>query len=305
MELAVVFLFFLPRRFRIICFLIVTPWEAIVILTANYTFLNYLVLALGFLLLDDKFLQRIVPERFHHGLTFSDCHPEQSDTESKDLQSLSDVVEPKSLRKHIDALRLAISAVCLTLIFYATTSELIHMLWRNAPLPAAPVTALEPFRIANQYGLFAVMTRGRYEIEFQGSNDGQNWTAYPFRYKPQALNQPPGIYAPYQPRFDWNLWFASLGDWQQNSIVPLTEERLLTASPDVLALFAGNPFSQAPPKYVRAILWQYWFTSMAEKRATGLWWRRQLLGQYAPTLTRKPGGGFDAVQWPEPLPPHD
>lgn len=72
----------------------------------------------------------------------------------------------------------------------------------------------ESSRIANQYGLFAVMTRGRYEIEFQGSNDGQNWLAYPFRYKPQALDRPPGIYAPYQPRFDWNLWFASLGDWR-------------------------------------------------------------------------------------------
>jgi len=150
-----------------------------------------------------------------------------------------------------------------------------------------------------------VMTRGRYEIEFQGSNDGENWTAYPFRYKPQALDEPPGIYAPYQPRFDWNLWFASLGEWRQNSIVPLTEERLLSASPDVLALFSGNPFNQAPPKYVRAVLWQYWFTSMAEKRATGLWWRRQLLGLYAPVLTLKPDGTFDAVQWPEPLPPHD
>ena len=131
------------------------------------------------------------------------------------------------------------------------------------------MTALEPFRIANRYGLFAVMTRGRYEIEFQGSNDGQNWMAYPFRYKPQALSKPPGIYAPYQPRFDWNLWFASLGSWRENMIVPSTEERLLAGSPDVLALFAGNPFPQAPPQQVRAVLWQYWFTTMAEKRATG------------------------------------
>ena len=93
------------------------------------------------------------------------------------------------------------------------------------------------------------MTRGRYEIEFQGSNDGQNWTAYPFRYKPQALNERPGIYAPYQPRFDWNLWFASLGDWRQNQIVPLTEERLLQNNRDVLAFFRANPFAAAPPKY--------------------------------------------------------
>ena len=64
-------------------------------------------------------------------------------------------------------------------------------LWPDLPSAHAPIVALEPFRIANQYGLFAVMTRGRYEIEFQGSNDGQNWTAYPFRYKPQALNEAP------------------------------------------------------------------------------------------------------------------
>ncbi len=126
-------------------------------------------------------------------------------------------------------------------IFYATTAQMIWIVWR-VPLPTSPVAALDPFRIANRYGLFAVMTRGRYEIEFQGSNDGQNWTAYPFRYKPQDPGQRPGIYAPYQPRFDWNLWFASLGAWRENMIVPSTEERLLAGSPDVLALFAGNPF---------------------------------------------------------------
>ncbi len=64
LELGLVFMLFFPRRIRIICFFIVTPWEAGVILTANYTFLNYLVLFLGFLLLDDKFLRRFVPARF-------------------------------------------------------------------------------------------------------------------------------------------------------------------------------------------------------------------------------------------------
>jgi hypothetical protein len=208
------------------------------------------------------------------------------------------------LEAHWNPARLAIAAVMLTWVGYVTTAKLIGMPLRGIPLPTAPIVALEPFRIANQYGLFAVMTRGRYEIEFQGSNDGQNWTAYPFRYKPQALNEPPRIYAPYQPRFDWNLWFASLGDWQQNNIVPLTEERLLTNDADVLALFRGNPFPQQPPRYVRSVLWQYWFTSLDEKRRTGNWWRRQLLGLYAPELTRAPQG-FSVVQWPEELPPHD
>jgi hypothetical protein len=193
----------------------------------------------------------------------------------------------------------------LTWIFYNTTIEMLGIPFRGLPLPTLPIATLEPFRIANQYGLFAVMTNGRYEIEFQGSNDGQNWTAYPFRNKPQALNEAPRIYAPYQPRFDWNLWFASLGDWRQDQIVPLTEQRLLENDNDVLALFKDNPFPQAPPRFVRAVLWQYWFTSREEKRATGNWWRRQYLGLYAPQLTRAPDGRTGVVQWPDELPMHN
>jgi hypothetical protein len=184
-------------------------------------------------------------------------------------------------------------------IFYATTAEMLG----NAHLPTAPVTALEPFRIANQYGLFAVMTRGRYEIEFQGSNDGQNWTPYSYRNKPQALNQPPRIYAPYQPRFDWNLWFASLGSWRDYPIVPNTEVRLLSNDKDVLELFAGNPFPKAP-REIRVLLWQYWFTTLAEKRQTGLWWRRQLLGLYAPTVEKMPDGQINVIEWPN-VPPRE
>jgi hypothetical protein len=179
------------------------------------------------------------------------------------------------------------------------------MLWSDLPLPTTPITDLEPFRVANQYGLFAVMTRGRYEIEFQGSNDGQNWTPYLFRYKPQPLNEAPRIYAPYQPRFEWNLWFASLGDWHQSNFVALTEERLLENDSDVLALFQSNPFPKSPPRYVRAVLWQYWFTSMEEKHRTGNWWKRNLLGLFAPVVIRQQDGKFSAVEWPDPLPPHD
>jgi hypothetical protein len=179
------------------------------------------------------------------------------------------------------------------------------MVFGRLPLPMQPVTMLEPFRIANQYGLFAVMTRGRYEIEFQGSRNGQDWVAYPFRFKPQALDRAPGIYAPYQPRFEWNLWFASLGSWQQNPLVPRTEERLLTNDPDVLALFAGNPFASAPPLQVRAVLWQYWFTSIPQKRTNGDWWTRRLLGLYAPVLGRDAQGTVGIVQMPDVLPPHE
>ena len=280
MELAIVWMILLPRRWRILCFFIVTPWEIGVIFTANYTFLNYLVLALGFLLLDDSFFRRWVKIK-----------PEEERT-----------LPP---RRTLQNFGVAVSAVLLCLVAYVTTVKLITIIFGRLPLPMQPVTMIEPFRIANQYGLFAVMTRGRYEIEFQGSRDGQQWIAYPFRFKPQALNQAPGIYAPYQPRFEWNLWFASLGSWQQNPLVPRTEERLLTNDPDVLALFAADPFAGSPPRQVRAVLWQYWFTSMEQKRTTGDWWTRKLLGIYAPVLERDAAGGVGIVAMPDTLPIHD
>src|SRR6185436_12169499 len=142
------------------------------------------------------------------------------------------------------------SVVMLAWIFYATVAP--YLAQGARPL-AAPARLLSPFRIANQYGLFAVMTRARYEIELQGSRDGRTWTAYPFRYKPQDPREAPGIYAPYQPRFEWNLWFASLGPWEQNPWVVRAETRLLEGSPGVLALFRSDPFAGAPPRQVRTV----------------------------------------------------
>ncbi|MGB7603061.1 MAG: lipase maturation factor family protein [Candidatus Sulfotelmatobacter sp.] len=289
LELVLVWMLFLPRRWRTVCFLIVTPWELGIILTANYTFLNYLVLSLGFLLLDDRFLHRFLPQRWKKSLTL-DSTPKQSQA-----QRSGGFVD------FLKSVKLSLAGIVLAWIFYTTTAQLIWM-FSPVPLPITPVEALEPLRIANRYGLFGIMTRGRYEIEFQGSEDGQNWIAYPFRYKPQDPAKPPGIYAPYQPRFDWNLWFASLGSWQDYSIVPRTEVRLLSDDKDVLSLFATNPFPKGPPPEVRAVLWQYWFTSESEKRATGLWWRRQYLGLYAPALAREPGGEIRAVEWPTVAP---
>jgi hypothetical protein len=328
LELGLVFMLFFPRRVRLICFFIVTPWEMGVILTANYTFLNYLMLALGFLLLDDKFLLRFVPARFRPDepeampeprLERGDDEPisifaaNQADASTEGAAAhegehpsiMSGPLTQSRPVFYLWVTRLSVTAFLLTWIAYDTTAEMIAIPFRRVHLPTEPIEILEPLRIANQYGLFAVMTRGRYEIEFQGSNDGVNWFPYEFRNKPQALDEAPRIYAPYQPRFDWNLWFASLGGWRENEIVPVTEERLLLGDNDVLALFRGNPFPQLPPRYVRAVLWQYWFTSTDEKRSNGDWWRRELLGLYAPELTMTEDGRFAAVEWPEEMPPHD
>ena len=300
-ELVLVWMLFLPRRFRILCFCIVTPFEISIILTANYTFLNYLVLLLGILLLDDRLIEWVLPGQLRERILGKTL------VVSAEANPQAEVHEDRRAvwRRRLAPLRMAIAGACLGLVFYVATAQLIWMFVPGAPLPESPVRALEPLRIANRYGLFAMMTHARYEIEFQGSRDGKTWAAYPFRYKPQDTDKAPGIYAPYQPRFEWNLWFASLGSWRDSRFVVWTEERLLQNDADVLALFARNPFADSPPREVRAVIYQYWFTDMKTKRETGNWWRRELLGDYAPRLEREPDGKTAIIDSPlaEPPPP--
>jgi hypothetical protein len=288
-EALIVWMLFLPRRFRIACFFIVTPFEISIIATANYTFLNYLVLLLGVLLLDDRFLEWILPVRLRELIHGKGPMAVAGATDAMPAAQVRTSAGAE-WRERFTPLRRAFAGLCLGLVFYSTTALLLWMFMPGLPLWEGPVQALEPFRIANSYGLFARMTHERYEIEFQGTLDGKTWVAYPFRYKPQAINEAPGIYAPYQPRFEWNLWFASLGPWQQSRFVVWTEERLLKNEPTVLALFANNPFASAPPREVRAVKYQYWFTDMRTNRETGNWWRREDLGQYAPALEREADG---------------
>src|SRR5579859_1224540 len=279
-ELGLVWMLFLPRRLRMICFFILTPFQIGIILTANYTFLNYLVLVLGFLLLEDGFIRSILPARWKQW-------------GRKAAQPPADAPrQPGLASRYLRPVSRALTAIALGWIFYATTALLFATIPHAPELPLGPARALEQFRVANSYGLFANMTHERYEIEFQGSNDGQNWKAYPFRYKPQDVNEAPGIYAPYQPRFEWNLWFASLENWRGNEWVVNVEARLLQNDADVLELFARNPFAGGPPQQVRAVISQYWFTDRATKRETGAWWRRKDLGLYAPPLERSADGAI-------------
>ncbi len=298
LEIGLVWLAWLPKKWhtREVLFFIVTPWEIGIIFTANYTFLNYLVLVLGFLLLTDQFLLRFAPQSWRAAWPAgSDVAISSSAEPIGFAPSAAPPPKPsiwQQFRPHLKAFQLSITAVILGLIFYVTTVEMIWMINPHIPFPTSPVVALEPFRIANQYGLFEVMTPSRYEIEFQGSDDEQHWVTYSFKFKPQDVTKAPGIYAPYQPRFEWNLWFASLADWRRDPLAIRTEESLLMGSKDVAALFASNPFPTNPPKDVRAIVWQYTFSSMAEKREKGIWWNRKFLGIYAPALQRAADGKF-------------
>lgn len=261
-ELLVVWLVFLPRKFRVACFAIVTALQIGIITTSNYGFLNYIVLALGILLLDDRALEWV---RLR-----APAVTEQADW---------------STRRRI--YRIFEKSV-LAILLYATV--VAFPFGGSTSILALPNRLLDPFRVANAYGLFAVMTPARYEIEFEGSNDGKSWTAYPFKYKPQDVATHPGFLGLYQPRFDWNLWFASLAPWQASRWVVLAQERLVEGSPAVLSLFRRDPFGGKPPTMVRTIIWQYWFTDLATKRQTGAWWRRAEIGSFSGVVTRQPNG---------------
>src|SRR5216684_1684101 len=149
LELALAWMMFLPRRIRILCFLMITPWQIGIILSANYTFLNYLVLTLGILLLDDQIVLPYLP-RFM----------KRSYLATKEAKPLAAPALESKGRKRVwaqrAALKLAVPAVMLTSIFYATLAQMVWMV-KPLRLPTTPVSALEPFRIANRYGLFAVM----------------------------------------------------------------------------------------------------------------------------------------------------
>ena len=146
---------------------------------------------------------------------------------------------------------------------------------------------LEPFRLVNGYGLFAVMTTERPEIIIEGSHDGVTWRAYEFKWKPGEVTRRPRFVAPHQPRLDWQMWFAALSFYHGSPWFGQFLLRLLENSPDVLALLSKNPFADNPPRFIRAVLYDYRFTDFAARRATGAWWRRERRGLYSPVLSSR------------------
>jgi hypothetical protein len=125
------------------------------------------------------------------------------------------------------------------------------------------------------------MTTSREEILVEGSNDGATWQAYEFPYKPGNVYRRPPIAAPYQPRLDWQMWFAALGSYQNNRWFVNFMLRLLEGEPTVLRLLSYNPFPKAPPKYVRALTYSYTFTHFGDRA----WWSREETGTYLPAVS--------------------
>ena len=265
-ELAAPFLIFAPRRLRFIGGGAIAILQILIGLTGNYTFFNLLTLALCLLLLDDFIFQKLLPRKL---LKLFTNRP--SPVVTRRFHWFRIVTIPLAI------IYASISIFQMAEIFGARTKLFYPV--------AAANEWLAPFRTVNGYGLFAVMTTERREIIVEGSDDGKNWLPYEFKYKPGDVMRRPAFVAPFQPRLDWQMWFAALGDYRQNPWFGNFCLRLLQGSPDVLALLEKNPFPKHPPRYIRAELYDYHFTDFAERRATGAWWKRELIGEYLPPVS--------------------
>jgi hypothetical protein len=255
-ELVAPFLIVGPRRIRYAAFGLLVGLQLLIALTGNYAFFNLLSVALCVYVLADADgtttaigavrtgSPRLLVERVRHAVVIA-----------------------------VAVVTVAVSAT----VFFARLGIGLPI----APLVAPIADAIEPFRSVNSYGLFAVMTTTRPEIDVEGSNDGEHWETYGFKYKAGDARRPPPWVAPHQPRVDWQMWFAALGNAGSEPWFRRFVQQLLRGSPAVLRLLASDPFGGRPPKYIRAVLYQYHYASPAEHRA-GVWWTRERLGDYLP-----------------------
>ena len=258
-ELAIPFLIFSPRRLRLIAFGAISIFMLLIIVSWNYTFFNLLALALCVLLLDDRSLKRILPRRIVEGA--------------------------KELLPRTRLSRLVIVTLTIAIMFLNCFQFVRLTFQRELPSQMQGIARwFAPFYVVNHYGLFAVMTKPRNEIVIEGSNDGATWPEYEFKYKPGDVKRSLPWVAPHQPRLDWQMWFAALGNYQSNPWFVNFCVRLLQGSPEVLDLLDKNQFPRNPPRAIRALLYEYHFTDFSARGATGAYWRRELKGVYMPAI---------------------
>lgn len=270
-ELGVPWFLFGPRRVRLVAFAALVFLQLLIAATGNYTFFNLLTVVLCFSLLDDDALDalwaRIRRPRVEMGRWPSD------EARARPWRAL------------------ALSLWILAALPLATAGG-AHMIARLAGFDVLPspvrslLAALEPWHLTSSYGLFAVMTTQRHEIVLEGSMDGRRWREYELPWKPGDPGRAPLFVAPHQPRLDWQMWFAALGDARRSPWLVQVQRRLLEGSPPVVALFERDPFEGTPPRYIRATLYDYRFTDWATRRETGAWWTRRRIGPFSPPLSR-------------------
>lgn len=250
-ELVVPFFIFAPPLVRLVVFVHLFGLQFVIWLTGNLSYLNHLTVLLCLLLINNVYLAPLMGP-FPTG-------------------------EPSSFAWET---LVSVVGVCFLAL------QIINMLTTVLPLKQfyMILSRVSPFHLSVPHGIFAVMTTKRYEIIIEGSDDGENWKEYGYYFKPGDLAWRPRRISPYQPRIDWQTWFLPFGRfatewWFQQFLI-----KLLQGSKVVTKLLKHNPFGDKPPTFVRALIYDYEFTTFKEKKETGHWWKRKLVGFYAPSI---------------------
>ncbi len=280
-ELVLPFFIILGRFGRLIAAIGFAGLMLLILATGNYTYFNWLTIVLCLPLVHD----RCWPKRFRKWLKLR--KPKKKDRPSR--------------RRVI--IQLSCTAPVFLLMLLLNLQIIIGDLHR-APLPTlkkdlTPAwldqlrASTSPFHLASGYGLFRTMTTDRPEIIFEGSRNGFTWQAYDFGWKVDELDARPKFVAPHQPRVAWQLWFAALErqfSYQSRNAgwVEALVLKLLNGDDSIEPLLRHNPFPDQPPKYIRARLFLYEFTTIAERKQTGDWWKRRASGMYIAPVSLPP-----------------
>jgi hypothetical protein len=257
-ELVVPFFVFLPRHFRRFAAWSFIVLQGGIILTGSYNFFNLLTILLCLFLFNDEDVEKRLPARLIYAIRQKQSSP--------------------------GAIANAAAKFWLGLVLLICATHIWTYHAKRAPV--APLNYLlqltSAFSLVNDYGPFAIMTTERPEIIVEGSNDGKNWQAYQFKYKPVNLDRPLKWNIPHQPRLDWQMWFAAMEKPAADSWFVKFMGKLQEGSPQVLSLLADNPFPEKPPVYLRALLYRYSYSSREQRAATGQIWQREYLRVYWP-----------------------
>jgi len=249
-EIPLPFLIFGAEDLRLVAFFGLTGLQFFIWLTGNFSYLNHMTVIFCLILLGDTYLEPFMGKA--------------PPTTSNPL-----------------FLEIAMGLLAGVLILGQCLRILSHFYPKRFYLK--PLVKISPFHIINRYGIFAVMTTKRYEVVIEGSEDGEEWKEYLFKWKPSELSRRPRRVSPYQPRLDWQIWFLPFTIFRHEPWVKNFLYRLLEGSPDVLKLIRENPFPDHPPKFIRAQMYDYEFTTWEERRETGNWWKRTYVKSYSPT----------------------
>jgi hypothetical protein len=248
-ELIVPFGYFAPQPFASIAGFLTIGFQGVLIVSGNLSWLNWLTLVLCIPTLDDRFLSWLP-------------------------------VSPPALHEP-DVIHRGAIYVLAAVIAVLSVAPTLNMLSPRQVMN----TSFEPLHIVNTYGAFGSITRTRYEIVIEGSDDSSTWREYEFKGKPGDPARAGPQIAPYHLRLDWLMWFEAFSPRPQDEWFITFLQRVLQGDSATLSLVKTNPFPDHPPKFLRARYYRYWFTTADERRQTGRWWNRELVSEYVRPIT--------------------